>query len=179
MKTILALGASSSQASINKKLARYAASQLDGYDLCLPDLNTYVLPLFSVDLEAEIGIPQAARAVKTLIRDADGIIISLAEHNGSYSAVFKNLLDWISRIEKSTWLDKPMFLMATSPGKRGGQLVLEAALKRFPHMDGKVAASFSLPSFEQNFSVETGISNPQLKAEFNLQLKYFKQAVPA
>ncbi len=173
MKKILAFGASSSKTSINKELARYAASQIADCIPALPDLNDFDMPVFSVDREKDEGIPQAAHRFKTLIRNADGIIISLAEHNGSYSAVFKNLLDWISRIEKSTWLDKPMFLMATSPGGRGGQFVLAAATSRFPHMGGKIVARFSLPSFNENFTAETGITDQTLNTDFRQQLDRF------
>lgn len=173
MKKILAFGASNSKTSINKALARYAAAQLKDCAFTLPDLNDFDLPVFSVDKEKASGIPSAARQFKALIRDTDGIIISLAEHNGSYSAVFKNLLDWISRIEKSTWLDKPMFLMATSPGRRGGQFVLAAAASRFPHMGAKIVARFSLPSFNKNFAAETGITDKTLNADFMHQLDRF------
>ena len=57
---------------------------------------------------------------KRLIRDSNGIVISLAEHNGSYTSAFKNIYDWISVIEKVVWDDKPLFLLSASDGKRGG-----------------------------------------------------------
>ena len=177
MKHILVFGASASAHSINKSLAIFTAAQIKDATIRLLDLNDYPLPLFNVDLEQESGIPQPALDFKKHIRAADGIIISLAEHNGSYTAVFKNLLDWISRIEKSTWLDKPMFLLATSPGKRGGQSVLDAACARFPHMGGKVVTSFSLPEFENNFSPDKGITNPELNNTFMRCLSDFQQAL--
>ena len=93
------------------------------------------------------------------------IVVSLAEHNGSYAAAFKNLYDWTSRIEQKPWSDKPMLLMASSPGGRGGSTVLESAKATFPRMGADLRATFSLPSFHDNFSAESGITEPALAAE--------------
>ena len=48
---------------------------------------------------------------------------------------FKNIFDWISRIEKIVWYNKPMFLMSTSDGSRGAKLVLEIAYNRIDEFD--------------------------------------------
>ena len=105
----------------------------------------------------------------------DAIIISFAEHNGAYSAAFKNVYDWISRINKSVWEDKPMFLLATSPGTHGGKSVLNIAATRFKRANSSTVVEFSLPSFKLNFSVEMGITNSELKTEFEKQLKEFEK----
>ena len=175
-KRITVFGASSSRNSINKQLASWAASQLDNVEVNLLDLNDYEMPIFSVDKEQESGIPQLAHTFKEQLRNADGIIISFAEHNGSFSAAFKNIFDWASRIEKSMWLDKPMFLLATSPGGRGGAGILATAVNYFPHGGGNVVASFSLPSFGQNFS-EEGILDEELRKKFEGQIEIFKSAL--
>jgi len=175
-KRIIAFGASSSKNSINKQLASWAASQLEDVEVNLLDLNDYEMPIFSVDKEQETGIPQLAHDFKEQLRAVDGIIISLAEHNGSFSAAFKNIFDWASRIEKSMWLDKPMFLLATSPGARGGKSVLNGAVNDFPHRGGKVVSSFSLPSFGKNFS-EEGIVDGELKKAFEGQSEIFEETL--
>jgi len=173
-KKIVAFGASSSKQSINKQLAGWAASQIEDVEVQLLDLNNYEMPIFSVDKEREAGIPQQAHDFKEQLRNADGILISFAEHNGAFSAAFKNIFDWASRIEKSMWLDKPMFLLATSPGGRGGKSALTGAVNDFPHRGGKVVASFSLPSFGQNFSEGEGIVDEKLKEEFRKELELFR-----
>ena len=118
MKKIVAFGASSSKKSINKKLADYAANQIKDSTVNLLDLNNFEMPIYSIDFEEENGIPPQAFQFKKELSSADGVIISFAEHNGAYTSAFKNIFDWISRIEKVVWLDKPMFLMATSDGSR-------------------------------------------------------------
>jgi chromate reductase len=164
-KKIIAFGASSSSTSINKKLATYAASLFENCLVEILDLNDYELPIYSTDKEQKDGIPQLAHDFYNKLGTADLIIISFAEHNGAYSAAFKNIFDWISRINGKTFQEKPMLLLATSPGIRGGSSVLEIANKRFPFQGGIVKGSFSLPSFNDNFDDKDGIKNPELKKQ--------------
>jgi len=109
-------------------------------------------------------VPADAVRFLQMIQSHDAVVVSLAEHNGSYAAAFKNLYDWASRSEGKVWANRPMLLLATSPGGRGGATVLETALAKFPRMGADLRASFSLPSFYDNFSPETGITNPELSA---------------
>ena len=90
---------------------------------------------------------------------------------------YKNLYDWISRLDVKVWKDKPMFLAATSPGARGGKSVLELAVNDFGRRGSNVAASFSLPSFHENFSEERGVLNNQLLKELNDKLALFNNSL--
>ncbi len=163
MTKIIAFGASSSKNSINKQLATFAAKQFKNASIEILDLNDYEMPIFSVDKEKENGIHELAQNFYDKIGTSDFIIISLAEHNGAYSAAFKNILDWSSRINSKTFQEKPMLLLATSPGARGGNTVLEIAKNRFPFQGAIVKGSFSLPNFYENFDVVNGIINDELK----------------
>jgi len=162
-KKIIAFGASSSKQSINKQLATFAANQFQNVTIEILDLNDYEMPIFSVDKEKENGIHPLAQDFYAKLGSADLIIISFAEHNGNYSTAFKNILDWTSRINAKTFQEKPVLLLATSPGARGGSSVLEIASKRFPFQGGIVKGSFSLPSFYENFDVVNGIIHPEYK----------------
>ncbi|MGL5111983.1 MAG: NADPH-dependent FMN reductase [Flavobacterium sp.] len=165
MKKILAFGASSSATSINKQLATYAAHQFANATVEVLNLNDYEMPIFSVDKETNTGIPQLAHDFYSKIGNADLIVISFAEHNGAYSTAFKNILDWTSRINGQNFQNKPVLLLATSPGPRGGASVLEMAKNRFPFQGADVKGAFSLPSFTTNFDAEKGITNEVLKAQ--------------
>lgn len=154
MKKIIAFAGSNSKQSINKQLASFTANQVKNVEVIILDLNKFELPLYGIDYENENGIPDNAQKFLNLIKSSDGIILSLAEHNGAYSTVFKNLFDWMSRVDGKLWSDKPMLLMATSPGGRGGATVLEIAKGRFPFMGGNIVADFSLPNFYDNFKGE-------------------------
>ena len=162
-KKIIAFGASSSKQSINKQLATFAANQFQNASVEILDLNDYEMPIFSVDKEKENGIHPLAQEFYSKLGSADLILISFAEHNGNYSSAFKNILDWTSRINAKTFQEKPMLLLATSPGARGGSSVLDIATKRFPFQGGIVKGSFSLPSFNDNFDAEKGITKEDLK----------------
>lgn len=166
MKKILAFAGSNSSDSINKQLATYAASLVLDVKTTILDLNDFDLPIYSKDLEAEKGIPENAKIFLTHIKNTDGIVLSLAENNGSYAAVFKNLFDWMSRLEQKTFLGKPLLLMATAPGGRGGASVLEHAKDRFPRHDAKIVAEFSLPFFSEKFE-----DGKIIDTEFNTKLK--------
>ena len=176
-KKIVAIGASSSSTSINRKFADFAAHQIQGAEVNLMDLNHFEMPIFSVDREKADGIPQLAYDFKSHLKEADGIIISFAEHNGAYSAAFKNIMDWISRIKEPVWLNKPMLLMAAAPGSRGGQTVLDIAVNKFKWMAADIKGSFSLPFFDENFSEEKGITDEQLATEFQQALRQFEAAI--
>ncbi|CAN1562235.1 COG0431 Predicted flavoprotein [Flavobacteriaceae bacterium] len=165
---IIAFAGSPSKNSINKKLAIYAANLFKNAQVEVLDLNDYEMPLFSVDKEEGIGQHPLAKAFLEKISTADILVVSLAENNGNYSAAFKNTMDWCSRINGKIFQDKPMLLMATSPGARGGASVLEIAKNNFPRFATEIKAIFSLPSFSDNFDMETNvISNPEL----DIQLK--------
>jgi NAD(P)H-dependent FMN reductase len=152
MKNILAFAGSNSKNSINKQLAEYASSLVENVNTTVLDLNDFDLPLYGIDVENEHGIPDNAHKFLEHIKSSDGIVLSLAEHNGAYATVFKNVFDWMSRIDGKLWSEKPMLLMATSPGGRGGSTVLDIAKDRFQYMGGNIVADFSLPSFNSNFS---------------------------
>lgn len=177
MKNILAFGASNSRKSINQQLANYTASQMDEGNVQLLDLNDFEMPIYSIDREDESGLPEQAHQFVEAIGNSDGVVISFAEHNGSFTAAFKNILDWASRLEGTIFQDKPLFVLATSPGSRGGVGVFEQAKMSLPYQGAKVVAGFSLPSFFQNFNLETGIQDSPLNGEFLCQVNLFNQAV--
>lgn len=173
MKKVIAFGGSSSKVSINKQLASYAAHKIEDVAVEVLDLNDFELPLYSIDYENENGIPLAAELFLKAIKSSQGIVLSLTEHNGAYSTAFKNIYDWMSRIDSKLWSNIPMLLMATSPGARGGASVLAIALGQFKHMGGFVVSSFSLPTFHIHFS-EEGIKDRELSLKLDQALKRFK-----
>lgn len=163
MKKIITFAGSNSNNSINKQLAIYAANLVDDVKITFLDLNDFPLPLYGIDLETESGIPKNAANFLNKIKEADGVVLSLAEHNGNFSVAFKNIFDWMSRIEQKLWNNKPMLLMATSPGGRGGASVLSIAKAGFPHMGGNVVADFSLPNFYDNFKNGTIVNKEEIE----------------
>ena len=176
MKKIIAFAGSNSKNSINKQLVTYVANKINIMETQILDLNDFELPLYGIDYETAHGIPDNAQQFLNLIKSSDGIILSLAEHNGSYSAAFKNIYDWMSRIDGKLWNNKSMFLMATSPGGRGGASVFETAKNTFPRMGATIVAEFSLPSFQNNFSKKE-LLDGDLNDSLNQEINKFEKAI--
>ena len=105
---IIAFAATNHRKSINRELVEYAASLIKHGEVEILDLNDYELPLYGQDKENEIGHPQLAKDFLAKIGGSDGIIISFAEHNGSYTVAYKNIFDWCSRIEPKVFQNKKM-----------------------------------------------------------------------
>ncbi|MCW8333527.1 NADPH-dependent FMN reductase [Vibrio paucivorans] len=165
---VIAFGASTSSTSINKALATYAANLVEGAEVVVLDINNYQVPMFSEDLEKEIGQAEGAQGFLNDLAEAeaDAFVISFAEHNGHYPAAYKNLFDWATRIDREVFKNKPAVYLATSPGPGGAQNVLAAAVGSAPYFGGNVKASVSVPSFYDNFNFETSaVSNDEIAAE--------------
>ncbi|GGN21100.1 MULTISPECIES: NADPH-dependent FMN reductase [Marinomonas] len=154
---ILAFGTSNSKHSINKKLAFYAAQQINNADVSLIDINDFEMPIYSEDKEKESGIPQLAHDFYNAIGEANTIIISFAEYNGSYTSAYKNLFDWTSRIDMKVFQNKAVIMLSTSPGPGGAQSVLATAQASAPYFAANLVGALSLPSFFDNFDSKQGV----------------------
>lgn len=158
---VLAFAASNSSKSINKQLVAHAADVLkveiiNDVETEILDLNDYEMPIYSSDREEAGGIPDLAHQFAAKIGGADALLISYAEHNGSYSSAYKNLFDWTSRIDAKVFQDKKMVILATSPGPGGGSNVLASAKTSAPHFGAIVKGDLSVPSFYDVFDMEKG-----------------------
>lgn len=173
---ILAFAGSTSSTSINKELVKFVLKDFQNEEVNLIDLNDYTMPVFSVDLEKK-GFPDQAHQFLKRIEDCDVIICSLAEHNRSYSAAFKNVFDWASRINVKVFQNKPMFLMSTSPGGYGGGNVMNTAKTFFPQFAAEIKNTFSLPKFYENFDLESGVINPDMLQELTEKIENFKNEI--
>lgn len=175
---ILAFGASNSSDSINKKFVTSVSKYYKEIDdvIDILDLNDFPVPMYSKDLEAKEGIPQKALDFAAKIDWADFILISFAENNGNYNVAYKNLTDWISRIKgRKIYNGKPVFLMATSPGARGGQTVLSIAAERLPLDGAEVLDTFSLPEFQHNFEEGKGVINMLYRSQLEAKVRRTKR----
>ncbi|WP_027382414.1 NADPH-dependent FMN reductase [Epilithonimonas caeni] len=172
---ILAFAGSNSRESINKILAEYSAKQFNGAEVEVLDLNDYEMPIFSVDREKHDGIPTLALRFAEKVDAADLLIISLAEHNSSYTVAFKNVFDWISRIkDRKHFGEKPVFLLATATGPGGGKHVAAAFEARSKSSGANVLQIFTLPKFKETFDIEKGIVDEEKNTEFQEKLSIVK-----
>lgn len=175
---IVSFAASNSKNSINAKLVQWVAKKFDQDIVEFIDLNDYEMPIYSTDRELENGIPTLALEFAKKIDESDLLLISFAEHNGTYTTAFKNIFDWISRIPgRKAFGEKAILAMATSTGPRGGKGVLEVAINRFPFNGGNIIGHFSLPKFNEHFDSENGITHQELNTELEQIIQNVKQII--
>lgn len=178
MKKILFFAGSNSSKSINHNLVKFASSNFAGHEVELIKLTDYDLQMFGEDIESERGYSVDLKMLYNKIKEADALVISVNEHNGMVSAYFKNVIDWLSRLDRKFLEGKKILLMSTSNGKRGGASALEYTKNVLPRFGATIVESFSFPSYSENFSEETqSISNEVLLLGFNDVLQNFAHQI--
>lgn len=161
MKKILAFSASNSSKSINQTLVQLAADKISRHQVNIIDIRDFPMPIYSSDIEENEGFPDTAKAVRALFSEHDAFIIASPEHNGSMPAVFKNLIDWVSRLGdmetpmfggKLAGDKKPVLLLSTSPGPTGGSTNLANLAQLMPWWGADIRGTYNLGSFYDYFS---------------------------
>lgn len=173
MGQILAFAGSNSSTSINLKLVKYTTGLVAGHRVQLLNMSNYPFPMYSIDLEKAKGFSNSLIELKEDISNADGLIISVNEHNGGPSAYYKNLLDWLSRLERKFLENKKILLMSCSPGGRGGLGSLEYSQNVLPRFGAEIVAHFSLPNFGANFDDKKGITDIELASQHKIALEEY------
>jgi len=177
MAKILAFAGSNSSTSINYQWVKYTASLMGQHEVRVLNMVNYPFPMYSVDLEKAEGYSNSLVELKNDIQKSDALLISVNEHNGNPSAYFKNVLDWLSRLERKFLKDKKVFLMATSMGKRGGIGALKIVEVLLPRFGAEVVSTFALPSYGENFTPEKGILDETLAQSHSAALASFLKAL--
>ncbi|WGK64072.1 NADPH-dependent FMN reductase [Croceiramulus getboli] len=154
MPRIIAFAGSNSSSSINQIWVRYLSGSISSIDVELIQLTDFDIPMYSIDLENKSGFPLGVQLLLGKLKEADGLLISVNEHNGTVSAFFKNILDWLSRLDRNFLAGKKILLTSTSPGARGASSALAFAKAVLPRFGAEIVESFSLPSFQSNFDRE-------------------------
>ncbi|MDN3593556.1 NADPH-dependent FMN reductase [Zunongwangia endophytica] len=177
MKRILGFAGSNSSKSINAQLVANLLNRLSAdFKTEQIDIRDYELPFYGEDLENEKGIPNKAQDFAAEIEKNDAVIIAINEHNGSRSAVFKNLIDWVSRHNRGFLTDKKILLVAASPGGSGAATAMAYAKTAFGIFGGDVVETLSFPNFYDNFK-EGEITNSEIASEIDSKLNTFAQQI--
>jgi chromate reductase len=161
MIKILALNGSSRRGSLNQKLLDQAAlgARAAGAEVTSIRLPDFELPIYDGDSEAEHGLPKGAQALNALLAVHHGLLIATPEHNGGYTALLKNALDWMSR-PNGFPSGKVAALVSASPGLLGGvksQLSLQIVLNKLGvHV---IPESFALGAAHQFLDAEGGLTD--------------------
>ncbi|MEO0971992.1 MAG: NAD(P)H-dependent oxidoreductase [Pseudomonadota bacterium] len=157
---VVAFGASNHSASINARLASLAGERFTSEfradaQVELLDLNDFEMPIYSLDRERDTGIPELAQSLFAQIGSADALIISFAEYNGTYTSAWKNIHDWMSRIEMKIYQGKATLALAATPGPRAGAGVLQAVTSAAPHFGMDLRASVGVGKWSEAYDATT------------------------
>lgn len=127
---LLIFAGSTRLASFNRKLAHAAAGLAGaaGAEVTHIELSDFDIPMYNADLEAQ-GTPADVMKLKQIMYEHPAWIICSPEYNGSYTALLKNTIDWVSSPVKGdpAWQEgfksfsgKVVGMLSASPGALGG-----------------------------------------------------------
>lgn len=127
---LLVFAGSTRQNSFNRRLAKVAAQMAAdaGAEVSHIELADFDIPMYNADLEAK-GTPADVVRLKQLMFDHPAWIICSPEYNGSYTALLKNTIDWVTSPIKADpdWSDgfksfrgKVVGMLSASTGALGG-----------------------------------------------------------
>ncbi len=105
--------------SFNTKLLHMVANHLNCSPSAIVNLNDLSIPLYNGDIEA-VAIPDGVQKLAQIIDQAQAVVIASPEYNYGMSGVLKNTIDWISRVRPMPLKQKPLLLLAASPGQIAG-----------------------------------------------------------
>lgn len=110
----------------NQKLVDIASgiAKGEGAEIISLDYGATESPFYRED-NPNAPLPAGAQLVADALKDADGIVIAMPEHNWSFPASLKNLIDWLSTTTQFPFAGKTALLMCATPSRRGGVVGLQ------------------------------------------------------
>jgi chromate reductase len=116
---VLTICGSLRKGSFNRKLMNLLPG-LAPPDLHLTESPPFAgFPLYNADVQDQ-GVPAAVTAFADAVRAADGLIVVSPEYNWSIPGGWKNAIDWLSRLDKQPFAEKPVAIQSAARGLLGG-----------------------------------------------------------
>ena len=152
---VLAISGSLRRDSYNTGLLRAAAEVApDGVEVVVYD-GLREIPPFDQDDEAHT--PPEVLHLRRAIEDADAILFSTPEYNGSVPGVLKNAVDWASRPRATTVMqNKPAAVIGASTGMFGA-VWAQNDLRRILGLTGNRVLDVELPVGRAQETFEDGV----------------------
>ena len=168
---LLVFAGSMRKASFNRQLAHAAAelAKSSGAAVTLIELADFDVPMYNADLEAE-GTPADVMKLKQLMFEHPAWVVCSPEYNGSYTALLKNTIDWVSSPVKTdpVWKDgtrafkgKVVGMLSASPGALGGLRSQSHLAPLLLNLQCWVApTAFALGRAAEAFDADGRLANP-------------------
>lgn len=183
MKVLLFAG-SLRKDSYNKKLIRVVEQYIaPEHQTEVMDLQVLNIPVYDGDIETEHGAPEGVKILTQKISEADALIISSPEYNGSISSPLKNVIDWVSRVQpQNPWVKKPILLLGASPGALSAMRGL--AHTRTPFMTlgaylypNVMGLGFANKAFNENHQLQDVATSERLQKLVREYLDYAQKLI--
>jgi chromate reductase, NAD(P)H dehydrogenase (quinone) len=135
---VLGISGSLRRDSLNSALLRAAAERLPAGVEWSEFERLREIPPYDVDLEL-VETPDAVRALRQAIGDADAVLVATPEYNHSIPGVLKNALDWASRpAGRSALSGVPVAVIGASTGMFGAVWAQAETRKVLGALGGRV-----------------------------------------
>ena len=113
------------------------------------------LPHFNPDDDVEGATPPpAVAALRAMLADADGILISSPEYAHGVPGSLKNALDWL--VSDGALVDKPVALINASPV--GGEFARDSLVETLTTMNWRVTGTWSLPRRVRDENIDAEVA---------------------
>ena len=114
---VLAISGSLRTTSTNTALLRAAARLAPEHVTITLYDGLDDLPHFSPERDTDTP-PPAVIQLRTLLREADAVMVCTPEYAHGMPGVLKNMLDWV--VSSGEFVDKPVSVISASPSDTGG-----------------------------------------------------------
>ena len=173
MKTVVAFTGSTRSASFHTRLINaLPALAPAGVQIAFFDLAD--VPFYNQDLEDEAQ-PPAVVALRAAVREADGVVFAAPEYNGSYSALTKNTIDWLSRpMKQGALAGKKVMVICATPGPGGGQRIAKVLNDLLPLWGNEIVATVTSPAIHEKMAADGDVvTDAELAAQLSAGLSAF------
>lgn len=168
---ILVIPGSTRSEALSKRFARSVPALLpEGAEATVVDLRDHAMPLYDGDLEKAEGLPEAAVALRELVKQHDAVVFVSPEYNASIPGVLKNTIDWLSRPHEpdpdgQPWAGKVAGLLSSSPGALGGMRGLVHLRQILMNVGMQVVTEqFALGKAHEAFDDDGGLASERHRA---------------
>ena len=154
MKTLVAFSRSTRAASFHTRLIRaLPALAPDGVQVAHFDLSD--VPFYNQDME-DGGLPESVTAMRAAVAEADGVILAAPEYNGSYSALTKNTIDWLTRpMRQGALMNKKIMVIAVTPGPGGGQRIAKTLSDLLPLFGNEMVGVITAAAIHEKMAADS------------------------
>ena len=122
------------------------------------------LPHFSPERDTDTP-PAAVSRVRTLLRNANAVVICTPEYIHGMPGTLKNLLDWV--VSSGEFVDTPVGAISASPSDLGGSRAHESLVHTLNVMSARVIdeATFTVPFVRKKLNANGQVTDDGLRQQ--------------